>query len=201
MRFGQRLWVCPDGQAPPPEQIGTAGAVLLALDPGLAFGTGTHATTALCLEWLDSGATPAGAAWLPGAEVVDYGCGSGILAIAALRLGALRAVAMDIDPQALLATRENAERNGVLDRVQVTADRELAGTQADVVVANILAGTLVEIASTLRARAARDLILAGLMLPEVDRVCAAYPDFELQERLDDGEWAILYLRRSPGSTA
>jgi ribosomal protein L11 methyltransferase len=198
MRFGQRLWVCPDGQAPPPEQIGTAGAVLLALDPGLAFGTGTHATTALCLEWLDSGATPAGAAWLPGAEVVDYGCGSGILAIAALRLGALRAVAMDIDPQALLATRENAERNGVLDRVQVTGDRELAGTQADVVVANILAGPLIELAPLLaqRTRPGGRIALSGLLVEQAEAVTVAYrPWFDIGLTVERDGWGLLTGRR------
>ena len=114
MRFGRRLWVCPGGQRPPvaenpPGRAGDDDApslepVLVELDPGLAFGTGTHATTALCLEWLDSGALH----WLDGAQVIDYGCGSGILAVAALKLGARHAVAMDIDPQALIATRENA---------------------------------------------------------------------------------------------
>ena len=118
MRFGRRLWVCPGGQRPDAEVIGAnADVVLLELDPGLAFGTGTHATTALCLEWLDSGAATSNDVvrpWLAGADVIDYGCGSGILAIAALRLGARRAVAMDIDPQALLATRleEKARRMG-----------------------------------------------------------------------------------------
>ncbi len=101
MRFGQRLWVCPAGQRP-----AEAAPVVLELDPGLAFGTGTHATTALCLEWLDA-RPPAGLA------VLDYGCGSGILALAALKLGAACATAFDIDPQALLATRENAGKNGL----------------------------------------------------------------------------------------
>ncbi len=105
MRFGRRLWVCPDG-----EPAGDPQGIRVALDPGLAFGTGTHATTALCLEWLDG-------CDLAGRRVIDYGCGSGILAIAALKLGAARALAFDIDPQALLAARENAERNGVADRL------------------------------------------------------------------------------------
>ena len=114
MQFGRRLWVCPGGQQP-----GCADAIRVELDPGLAFGTGTHATTALCLEWLDSGMTDG---WLKDARVIDYGCGSGILAIAAIKLGAAHALAMDIDPQALLATGQNAARNNVLDSVQITAD-------------------------------------------------------------------------------
>ncbi len=113
MRFGRRLWVCPGGQRPQLDE--SAGApCLIELDPGLAFGTGTHPTTALCLEWLDG-------ASLPGKFVVDYGCGSGVLAIAALKLGAAAALAIDIDPQALIATRENAARNQVAERLTVTA--------------------------------------------------------------------------------
>ena len=107
MRFGRRLWVRPSH-----ERVGDAGAVVVELDPGLAFGTGTHPSTALCLEWLDE-LPPA-----PG-RVIDYGCGSGILGIAAAKLGAHEVQAFDIDPQALLATRENAERNAVADRLRI----------------------------------------------------------------------------------
>ena len=112
-RFGRRLWVCPRGQLPDPDQTGPE-TVIVELDPGLAFGTGHHATTALCLEWLD-------AADLSGKTLLDYGCGSGILAIAALRLGAALAIAVDHDPQALEATRDNAAANGVADRIEVYA--------------------------------------------------------------------------------
>jgi ribosomal protein L11 methyltransferase len=179
MRFGRRLWVCPGGQSPDAAETGEAGElVLLQLDPGLAFGTGTHATTALCLEWLDSGAGSS----ISDADVIDYGCGSGILAIAALRLGARRATAMDIDPQALLATRENAGRNDVLARLQVTDDREVNGAQADVVLANILAGPLVELAPVLAAcaRPGGRIALSGLLLTQADAVTAAYrPWFDI----------------------
>jgi ribosomal protein L11 methyltransferase len=179
MRFGRRLWVCPGGQSPDAAEAGEAAdLVLLQLDPGLAFGTGTHATTALCLEWLDSGA----GSWIEDAHVIDYGCGSGILAIAALRLGASRATAMDIDPQALLATRENAGRNDVLARLQVTDDREVNGEQADVVLANILAGPLVELAPVLAAcvRPGGRIALSGLLLSQADTVTAAYrPWFDI----------------------
>jgi len=207
MRFGQRLWVCPGGQRP--ESAGTAASspnaagptVILELDPGLAFGTGTHATTALCLEWLDSGAAGAeGAApgWLAGADVIDYGCGSGILAIAALLLGAKQAVAMDIDPQALLATGQNAERNGVLDRVRVTADPQIGGGRADVVLANILAGPLIELAPLLaeRTRAGGRIALSGLLLEQADAVTEAYrPWFDIALAGARDGWGLLTGRR------
>lgn len=198
MRFGRRLWVCPGGQRPDAETVGPdADVVLLELDPGLAFGTGTHATTALCLEWLDSGAATGNNGvkpWLAGADVIDYGCGSGILAIAALRLGASRAVAMDIDPQALLATRENAERNGVLDRVRVTADREAEQVQADVLLANILAGPLVDLAPLLaaRTRVGGRIALSGLLVEQADAVTAAYrPWFDVGLTRERDGWGLL----------
>ena len=145
LRFGRRLAVVPTGLAAP------ADAVVLRLDPGLAFGTGTHPTTALCLEWLDALADPAGAAAAPlsGARVIDYGCGSGILAIAALRLGAAAAIAVDLDPQALLATRANADANKLGERITVCGPEQLAAVlgpaKADILVANILAGPLLEL--------------------------------------------------------
>ncbi len=177
MRFGRRLWVCPGGQRPPADEA-DADAVLVELDPGLAFGTGTHATTALCLDWLDAGA----GAWLDGASVIDYGCGSGILGVAALRLGAAHAVAMDIDPQALLATQENAERNGVLERVQITADPDCGGATVDVLLANILAGPLIELAPRFaeRIRPGGRIVVSGLLLEQADAVTAAYrPWFDI----------------------
>ena len=198
MRFGRRLWVCPGGQRPDADSIGpNADVVLLELDPGLAFGTGTHATTALCLEWLDSGAAignDGAKPWLAGADVIDYGCGSGILAIAALRLGARRAVAMDIDPQALLATRENAERNGVLDRAQVTADREVEQAEADVLLANILAGPLVDLAPLLasRTRVGGRIALSGLLVEQAAAVTAAYrPWFDVGLTGERDGWGLL----------
>jgi ribosomal protein L11 methyltransferase len=190
--------VCPGGQRPDAEAIGPdADVVLLELDPGLAFGTGTHATTALCLEWLDSGAATGndgGGPWLAGADVIDYGCGSGILAIAALRLGARRAVAMDIDPQALRATRENAERNGVPDRIRVTADREAGQAEVDVLLANILAGPLVELAPLLaaRTRVGGRIALSGLLVEQADAVTAAYrPWFDVGLTRERDGWGLL----------
>ena len=199
MRFGRRLWVCPGGQRPGPQELDTASdgaTVLLELDPGLAFGTGTHATTAQCLEWLDSAAHDGD--WLAGADVIDYGCGSGILAIAALLLGAREAIGMDIDPQALLATRQNAERNGVLDRLQVTDDPQAGQAPAGVVLANILAGPLVELAPLLadRTRPGGRIALSGLLVEQADAVTAAYrPWFDIGLTGARDGWGLLTGRR------
>ena len=165
MRFGRRLWVIPGGQT---AELAD-GDVAVELDPGLAFGTGTHATTALCLDWLDS-------LDLAGRRVIDVGCGSGILAIAALKLGAAGAVAIDHDPQALLATRENAARNGVADRLTVLGADAPPPAPADVVVANILAGTLIELAPQIEAmvRPGGLLALSGILAEQTDDVAAAY---------------------------
>jgi ribosomal protein L11 methyltransferase len=164
LRFGQRLWVCPHH-----ERVSESGAVVVALDPGLAFGTGSHPSTALCLTWLD-------AHLAPGARVIDYGCGSGVLALAAAKLGAAQVHCFDIDPQALTAARANAQANGVAQQVQVhdRADTLPAGT--DVLLANILSGPLCTLAprfaSLLRPRG--EVVLAGLMEHEVPDVTGAY---------------------------
>jgi ribosomal protein L11 methyltransferase len=165
MRFGQRLWIVPSWhEAPEPE------AVNLLLDPGLAFGTGTHPTTSLCLQWLDG--EP-----VQGLQVLDFGCGSGILAIAALLLGAERAVGTDIDVQALEASRENANRNG-LDpaRFPLYLPADLPAEPADVVVANILAGPLVGLAEqiTRLTRIGGRLALSGILAEQAEDVRAAY---------------------------
>jgi ribosomal protein L11 methyltransferase len=182
MRFGRRLWVCPGGMP-----AGDAEAIRIELDPGLAFGSGTHPTTALCLEWLD--AQP-----LAGASVVDYGCGSGILAIAAARLGARRVRAVDIDPQALIATVENAARNGVADAIEATSDPTLAPADADVLVANILAGPLVELAPHFAAAVAPAgrIALSGLLKEQADAVTAAYrPCFHIDPARERAGWVLL----------
>jgi ribosomal protein L11 methyltransferase len=187
MRFGRRLWVCPGGQP-----AGDSDAVRVELDPGLAFGTGTHPTTAMCLEWLDGRD-------LRNRAVVDYGCGSGILAIAALKLGASSALAVDIDPQALIATRENAARNGVGPRLTVTGEPTLAEASADVLVANILAGPLVELAPRLAAatRAGGELALSGVLANQVDAVTAAYrPWFDITSTGTRDGWGLIGGRRS-----
>jgi len=186
MRFGRRLWVCPGGLP-----AGAPDAIRIELDPGLAFGTGTHPTTALCLEWLD-------AQTLAGVAVVDYGCGSGILAIAAAKLGAASVLAMDIDPQALIATHENAQRNCVADRLAVTGDPQLAAGSTDVLLANILAGPLVELAPRF-AQAIRPgghLALSGLLLEQAGTVTAAYrPWFDIATAATRDGWALLAGRR------
>lgn len=136
MRFGRRLWIYPWNIEPPAEDQ----SVIVRLDPGLAFGTGTHPTTALCLEWLDS-------LDLRGRTIMDFGCGSGMLAIAALKLGAAHALGIDNDPQALTASHDNAQRNGVADRLALYAPDDLPKHElCDVLVANILAGPLHDLA-------------------------------------------------------
>ncbi|MGL4926359.1 MAG: 50S ribosomal protein L11 methyltransferase [Plesiomonas shigelloides] len=165
MRFGQRLWICPSWrEVPEPE------AVNVMLDPGLAFGTGTHPTTALCLEWLDG-------LDLVGKTVVDFGCGSGILAIAALKLGAARAVGIDIDPQAITASRDNAERNGVSDRLELYLPKDQPqDLLGDVVVANILAGPLRELAPLISVlpKSGGHLGLSGILESQAESVADAY---------------------------
>lgn len=182
---GGNLWIVPSWEAPPEVE----GGVVVHLDPGLAFGTGSHPTTAMCLAAL-ADAPPRGQ------RVLDYGCGSGILAIAALKLGAAYALGVDIDRQALLATRDNAARNDIevrrLDTVPPEAEPAQAGF--DLVLANILAGPLVGLAPTL-ARAARPgarLLLAGLLDWQAEEVMAAYrDDFDIDIGAERDGWVLL----------
>ena len=186
MRFGERLWISPSHG-----EVSADGAVIVQMDPGLAFGTGTHATTALCLEWLD--ALP-----LSDKTLLDYGCGSGVLAIAALKLGCRDAMAMDIDPQAVLATRQNAIANGVRDRLSVVnSANEISGV-FDVVVANILAGPLVQYAESITPTVAGGgmLALSGVLCEQAAAVMEAYEAwFAFDEpvfRVQDGQtWTRL----------
>jgi ribosomal protein L11 methyltransferase len=186
MRFGRRLWVCPTAAEPPADP----DAVVVRLDPGLAFGTGTHPTTALCLQILDS--LPVG-----GRTVLDYGCGSGILGLAALKLGALRVTAVDLDEQALIATRENAIRNGVSPSIDVQGiDAPLR--PAYCVMANILAGPLIELAPTLTRACERGghLLLSGLLKTQAYAVKAAYASgFDKVQVVERDDWCCIFARR------
>ena len=187
MRFGQRLWIVPSWHAAPEPD-----AVNLLLDPGLAFGTGTHPTTALCLEWLDGQD-------LEGCNVLDFGCGSGILAIAALLLGAKQAVGTDIDYQAIEASRDNAERNGIdASRFPLYLPEQLPAEQADVVVANILAGPLVALAPQITSlvKPGGRLALSGILAEQGEDVAAAYADaFDLDPLCIRDGWVRISGRR------
>ena len=189
MRFGRRLWICPGGDVP--EE--SAGGCVIELDPGLAFGTGTHPTTALCLEWLDRAA-------LNGKFVIDYGCGSGILAIAAVKLGACAALAVDIDPQAHTATRENAARNGVADRIAVGAVTAAAKQRADLLLANILAEPLDELAATFGelVRPGGSIVLSGLLTYQAAALAHKYGAwFDMANPAVKQGWACLWGVRKP----
>lgn len=183
MKFGQRLWICPSWKPIPDES-----AVNVLLDPGLAFGTGTHPTTALCLQWLDS-------LDLKGKTVIDYGCGSGILAIAALKLGAAKVYAVDIDPQAIVATLENARRNQVADQCLLVGKPEiLQDLQVEILVANILAGPLCELADSISSHClpSAKLALSGLLDTQAEAVSRAYQTwFEMDEPVMQAEWVRL----------
>ncbi|MES9943814.1 MAG: 50S ribosomal protein L11 methyltransferase [Candidatus Thiodiazotropha sp.] len=182
MPFGRRLWVCPAG-----ESIQQQDAIVIQLDPGLAFGTGTHPTTALCLEWLDAQA-------LQGKSIIDYGCGSGILAIAALKLGAASAVALDHDPQALIASRDNAEKNGVSSNLTTCLPDELPQRQYDLLVANILAAPLIQLAPEF-ARLIRPggcFALSGILAEQQPAVLPVYQSFAAMERpKQQQDWLLL----------
>ena len=181
MQFGERLWICPDGQRPD-----DADAIIVDLDPGLAFGTGTHPTTAMCLQWLDQHAPQ-------GHSVIDYGCGSGILAIAALKLGAAHVHGVDIDPQALLASRDNAERNHVSAALTLSLnDHDLQ--PADLVIANILAGPLESLAPRLAelTKANGHIVLSGVLTEQAQAVQNRYATwFDMQPITTQGDWARL----------
>ena len=188
MRFGRRLWVVPRAAEAPED----SQAIVVRLDPGLAFGTGTHPTTALCLQILDS--LP-----LAGRTLIDYGCGSGILGIAALKLGASAVTAVDLDPQALLATRDNAVRNGVSAQMTVLGvEEELQSAYC--VVANILAGPLIELAPKLTGlcEAGGHLLLSGLLTRQAYAVKAAYASgFDMVQVVERDEWCCIHARRGP----
>ncbi|MFT4939596.1 MAG: ribosomal protein L11 methyltransferase [Paraglaciecola sp.] len=180
MQFGKRLWICPSW-CPVPDP----SAVNVMLDPGLAFGTGTHPTTSLCLQWLD--ALP-----LEQSTVVDFGCGSGILGIAALKLGANRVVGIDIDPQALQATQSNAERNNVGEKIELYLPANQPELKADVVLANILAAPLRELRHVITAycKPGGKLVLSGILDNQAEEINTLYSqDFIMEAIAIEGEWA------------
>ena len=180
MQFGNKLWVCPSWcDVPDPN------AVNLMLDPGLAFGTGTHPTTELCLRWLDS-------INITDQEVTDYGCGSGILGVAALLLGAKSVLAVDIDTQALQATETNLLRNNLAtDRLQAYLPEDAPQLKTQVLVANILSGPLVELAPVIAERVSSNglLALSGLLAEQEQEIIAAYsPWFTLDKAVELDGW-------------
>lgn len=190
LHFGRRTWIVPWNMDPPPE---ARDGVIVRLDPGLAFGSGTHPTTALCLEWLDS-------LVLREKVVLDFGCGSGILALAALKLGAKAAVGVDNDPQALAATADNAERNGVGDRLRVYSPEDEPADTYPVVVANILAVALDALAPLLASRVQPGgvIALSGILHGQEGELLARYGEwFDQLEAVQQGDWMrITGVRRA-----
>ena len=190
MQFGTRLWVCP-WHIEPPEP----SAVNLRLDPGLAFGTGTHPTTALCLSWLDKKIENQN-------SLLDYGCGSGILAIAALLLGAEQADCVDIDQQAILATIENAKANNVESKINTLLVKQFLKEKQDptydVVLANILSGPLVALAPTLQTyvKNGGDIVLSGILLEQAEQTQQAYAKyFDMDDMQTQDDWVLLHGRK------
>jgi ribosomal protein L11 methyltransferase len=192
MSFGSRLWIVPSWAEPP-----EAGAVNILLDPGLAFGTGTHPTTSLCLQWLDEHSSREGMDY---PEVVDYGCGSGILAVAAAKLGARQVWAVDNDPQALIATRDNAAKNEVIDSIEAVFPGGLPAIKTPLLLANILAQPLMDFAErfALLVSPGGHIVLSGILREQVDQVAACYqPWFEMDPPVLQEEWGRLTGRRRP----
>ena len=189
IKFGERLWVCPSWR-----DIPDPSAVNVMLDPGLAFGTGTHPTTALCMQWLDQHIKP-------DQTVVDFGCGSGILGIAALKLGAKRVVGIDIDPQAIEASTANAARNNVSGQIELYLPKDQPQLQADVVVANILAGPLAELSQIISGyvKPGGLLALSGILQSQAQSVIDAYSNnFSFDPVAEQDEWVRLSARKHAG---
>lgn len=188
MQFGEHLWIVPRDRQPPADAV---DPVVVFLDPGLAFGSGTHPTTALCLQWLDSQD-------ITGKRLVDFGCGSGILAIAALKLGAGSALGIDHDPQALIASEQNAQENGVADRLSLTESDAPVGAQADIVIANILASILIDLAEQIGSlvRPGGQIALSGILAEQATAVMAAYSgSFELETPREQEGWVLIAGRK------
>jgi ribosomal protein L11 methyltransferase len=188
MRFGRRLWVSPHHH-----RVTQDGALVVYLDPGLAFGTGTHATTALCLEWLERQD-------LSGKTLVDFGCGSGILALAAARLGAAQVLALDHDPQAIQATRENARLNQLQQRIEASLSATDPGQPADFLVANILASTLMDLEPLLMQslKAGGSCALSGVLPEQAEQVAGCYRRMEDKRIWQRDGWVLIEGRKANG---
>lgn len=185
MQFGKRLWVCPSWES----EVNQQDAVIVRLDPGLAFGTGAHPTTSLCLKWLDDHD-------LKGKTVLDFGCGTGILAIAALKLGATKAIGTDNDPQALDASKENAENNSV--NIELYLPEKLPQNQVDIIIANILANPLCELAPILinLTKPQGLLVLSGILHNQADQICQAYQPFaDILEITQQDDWLRIVVQK------
>jgi ribosomal protein L11 methyltransferase len=186
IRFGRNLWICPSWHTPD-----DPAAVNVMLDPGLAFGTGTHPTTALCLEWLDAHPPQ-------GLEVIDYGCGSGILAIAAALLGANHVEAVDHDPQAIIATRDNADKNGVSAKISAMLPGQFEDKAVDLVLANILANPLLELAPRFAdlVKPGGQIVLSGILAEQAEQILQRYRAwFDLEPPAQLDEWVRIDGRR------
>jgi len=182
MPFGEKLWVVPSTFEPPQPE-----AANILLDPGLAFGTGTHPTTSMCLEWLDANPPT-------NKDIIDFGCGSGILAIGAILLGAKHAEAIDLDPQALIATLDNAEKNNVSHNIKTYLPKDFPNHPVPLLLANILASPLIELAPYFSdlTLAKGQIVLSGILAEQADDVLAAYqPNFDIQIWKQQGDWICL----------
>lgn len=186
MSFGEQVWIVPSWTEPPQPD-----AVNILLDPGLAFGTGTHPTTALCLQWLDAHSRTHSMHY---DEVIDYGCGSGILAIAAALLGAKHVWAVDNDPQALIATRDNAVKNGVTNSIEAVLPEALPEITTPLLLANILAGPLMEFAEKFAHHVSPGgfIVLSGILSEQAEKVSASYESwFEMEAPVTQDDWVRL----------
>lgn len=182
MQFGERLWICPSWCEPPDPE-----AANILLDPGLAFGTGTHQTTALCLEWLATH-------HLEGKTVIDYGCGSGILAIAAIKLGAKKVIAVDNHPQALEASLDNAKNNQVADLMEIYAPDNMPTVKADILLANILAEPLIQLAANFASylKPQGNIVLSGILKEQAQTIRACYQQwFQMSDPTTQDDWCLI----------
>lgn len=197
MQFGNKLWICPSWQTPPDPD-----AINIMLDPGLAFGSGTHNTTSLCLQWLEQNCTP-------GSTVIDYGCGSGVLAIAAALLGAGKVIAVDNDPQAITATGENSDRNQISSELIAAylpddLPQAIEQEQTDILLANILAEPLLQLAEKFAklVKPGGKIVLSGLLQEQAEQLLAHYQTwFSMEKPVSSSDWVRLVGTRLDSTAA